>query len=255
MRNGYLLSLGSEPLLLTPFQNPKGAASWDMDEKFRWRVSETPQAGRLEEAEALVFSQIDRGIDRRIQDEKYFPRLFLSAGAFLVVYFVLSFAVRDPIPMVDELLAGIAAAVGVWILMERKAVQSDASVKIRLELKQRVFEAETTIDPAVGDIEAWLDRFLGAGALEAADALVRTAEADLPPLEGVPEDFTVLLEERLQTTAPRLHALVPRIREARKDQDPNVRLNSRLVEALQTQPREVALLALFVKILEISEQF
>lgn len=252
MKRGFFLTgHGAPDFILTPFQNPKSSASWDISEKFSWVVGESLEAGELDVLEKEVFSQIDRGINRWIQDVKYFPRLFLSAATFLVVYFALSFAVRDPIPVFDELVAGIIAAAAVWVGMERKAIASDSSIRQRLELKQRVSDAEILIDQSVFDIESWLSDVSSLPVLELADCIVRCRNHDLPPLSGLPgDDFLPCLHEYISSGFPRLFALVPEIRLARKDVDCNMKLNSRLVRAGQSGVFGLALTALYVKACE-----
>lgn len=253
MKTGYLIKrANAEPLIISQFQNPKTSESWDPMEKFRWDTAETPQAGEIENIDRTLFSQIDAGIDRWIQDAKYFPRLFLSAGAFLVIYFALSFAVRDPIPVIDEFIAGAAGAVAVWFFMEKKARRSDASIKRRLELKQRISEAEIVISHEMSGIENWIDDLGSLSVLEIADCIVRCNGSDLKGLELPAGDFPKLLFEQVQLRIGKLMDQLPRIEHARMDTDANIPLNGFLVQAGQKSASDLVLLALAVKVKEIA---
>lgn len=253
MKNGFLIRLkNKDAMVITPFQNPKSAVEWDMHERIRWNVSETPQSGELEKLDKLTFSQIDRGIDRWIQDVKYFPRLFCSAAAFLVIYFALSFAVRDPIPVIDEFIAGLAGSAVVWYLLDRKAVKSDASIKRRLEFKQRVSDAEIVLVHSLAEIEDWMSNLSQKTILALCDSIVRSTEADLASFEIPASEFVPMLEEYCMLNIPKLMKLVPQILEARKDTDPNVQLSGRLVQAGQKSLDDLVLLALVVKAKEMT---
>lgn len=252
MKTGYFIKRRSgNNFIVSPFQNPRKAENWDMMESFSWMVGNTLETGELDNLDSTTFHQIDRGIDRWIQDAKYFPRLFLSAAAFIVVYFALSFAVRDPIPLIDEFIAGFAAAAAVWFYMDKRAIKSDASVKRRLELKQRVSDAELKIDQNIVDLENWLDEVGSYNLLELTDAIVRCNSTDLPEINALPgNDFCSLLEEYCQMTIPRLVKLLPQVQEARRDTDPNVKLAGFLVESGQSNLENLIRLAFLVAVKE-----
>ncbi len=100
--------------------------------------------GREPRVESLTFLRNDlylraeAALKLWILDRKFVPRFVLSAAAFLVVYFVMTYAVRDPIPMVDEILLGLAAGVGVYHLLGRRYLDSDEVMSKRVQLRSAV---------------------------------------------------------------------------------------------------------------------
>ncbi len=69
-------------------------------------------------------------------EQWFIPRFLGAAGIFLVVFFVLSFGIRDPLPYVDELVVafGISAlAFWAWSRTGLKSVEFQNQVKTALE--------------------------------------------------------------------------------------------------------------------------
>jgi hypothetical protein len=53
----------------------------------------------------------------------------------VVTYFFFSYVVRDPLPVIDEVVLGVTAAVGYFILQGRRDLASKRAVKKRLDLR------------------------------------------------------------------------------------------------------------------------
>lgn len=131
----YVRRTDSRDLFLSPFFEKSRVISWE-EEPIVVETAAQPQALPEEHILYFLYSFIDRAVDAWIQELKYIPRLLNAAAAFLVLYFFFSFAVRDPIPMVDELLFSGAGAAGVYIWTARRNRKSDIAQKRRTELKR-----------------------------------------------------------------------------------------------------------------------
>jgi hypothetical protein len=82
-----------------------------------------------------LYRQIEAGVRDWLSDVRFIPKFLISALAFVVLYFFLSFVVRDPLPVIDELAFGLAGAVVVFILLGRRDVNSKTATKKRLDLR------------------------------------------------------------------------------------------------------------------------
>lgn len=101
----------------------------------------------------LLYSYIDRAVDAWVQELKYIPRLINSAVAFLLLYFFFSFVIRDPLPMLDEILLASGGAVAVYLWTAAKNRKSEIAHKRRIELKMNADRAELVTDGTAQDME------------------------------------------------------------------------------------------------------
>ncbi|MBL7006278.1 MAG: hypothetical protein ISR78_04275 [Spirochaetia bacterium] len=133
-------------LYLNPFLNKKWVIDWDLEEQIKIKVSNKISEQDKEDYLFELYTGIDSGVNSWIQELKYIPRFINSALAFLVVYFFMSFVIRDPFPVIDELIAGAAAAVGIYFLTAARNRKSDIAMKKRIELKNQADQAAFIVD-------------------------------------------------------------------------------------------------------------
>lgn len=134
MKYCYLLSRSSKELLcISPFTDPLKVLDWQEDEALNVYSAATLTQNQRDVLHTTLYKEIDRGVDRWVQDTRYLPRLFLGGVVFLLTYFIFSLAVRDPIPMIDELFIAAAAtliAVNVMSRRDRKVRSPSSSVSL-----------------------------------------------------------------------------------------------------------------------------
>jgi hypothetical protein len=117
----------------------------------RQRVMERMEAhplvglyGREPRVEAITQfrNELYRLIEEEVRDwigeSRFIPRFLISAGVFLLVYVGLSLAVRDPLPVVDEIALSLAAAIGAFFLRRRRDMRSDRALSKRMKLRNKV---------------------------------------------------------------------------------------------------------------------
>ncbi|HSV56499.1 MAG TPA: hypothetical protein VLH39_05255 [Magnetospirillaceae bacterium] len=85
-----------------------------------------PAAGEAEAVRLELHGQLEKGLRADALDRGFYARLLASGGAFLALYLFLSILIRDPVPLVDELLVGGLGAFAVWFALERRALSSGA---------------------------------------------------------------------------------------------------------------------------------
>ena len=154
MKNCYLLSRSSKELLcISPFSDPLKVLDWQERETLNVYSATTLTQDQRDVLHTTLYKEIDRGVDRWVQDTRYLPRLFLGGLVFLLTYFIFSLAVRDPIPMIDELLIAGAATLIAVNVMSRRDKKSSLALKQRLTLKNRVGEAVYDLDDELKCVE------------------------------------------------------------------------------------------------------
>ncbi|MCK4516991.1 MAG: hypothetical protein KAU31_17150 [Spirochaetaceae bacterium] len=85
-----------------------------------------------------LYRLVETRVKRWVADSRFIPRFILSAGIFLVSYLFLSFVVRDPLPILDEVAISLAVAIGANVLLGRRDLKSEAALKKRIALRSKV---------------------------------------------------------------------------------------------------------------------
>ncbi len=112
---------------------------------------------------ADLYRAMEHGSRRHFLDKGYYPRLFLTVFTFLGIYLFFSIVIRDPVPMIDELLLGGLAAAAVFFASERKALSSPKHIESLLSLRRSI-DSSMFIESRVVDlVESWRDEALELG--------------------------------------------------------------------------------------------
>jgi len=125
------------PIFLHPFHG-KDALGLLEKSDITGVYGEEPRVEALTMFRNELYRIVEDEVKNWIADTKFIPRFLISAGVFLVAYFVLSYAVRDPVPVLDELSLSIAGAIVVYVALGKRYQQSDAAMKKRMRIRGKV---------------------------------------------------------------------------------------------------------------------
>ena len=243
-----------QPLLISPFRDVTTTSTWNTDDEIVWQSSTILSTHEKDEALYAMYRDIDRGVDRWIQDARYLPRLIICAITFLVIYFIFSLAVRDPIPMVDELLLAAGGAIGMGVFLTRRDKKSDVAMKRRMEFKQNASRTDFIVQDGLSHYEKYLDDMAFMETIELADRLANVGNGDLPQVELAEEhrgswqyEVAAALIELVRLTDKHLFGWYLRIKEVREQAKRDITLSARLLKhAMSPQRLDIALLALMI---------
>jgi hypothetical protein len=106
---------------------------------------------------------MEKGTRRYYLNKGYYFRLAFTTGTFIVTYLFLSILVRDPVPLIDELLLGLLAAAAVFFASERRALSSPRHLESVLRLRRAIDGAYFSESRIVDLVEAWRDEAVALG--------------------------------------------------------------------------------------------
>lgn len=163
-------------------------------------------------ASTVLRNEASAAVRLWIQNKRYFPRLIISAAVFLVAYVLASFLIRDPLPMIDEILIGLAAAAAAWVLLSR----NDAKATVAKEKEKKLFRIINTAEVLCsGSLKALEDCYLSLFSYDTAalcSKLVRD-ELEAPP---VTEDVRASALCYLRTHEPLMLKDIEKIKAGKK---------------------------------------
>ncbi|MBI9108225.1 MAG: hypothetical protein JEZ04_15855 [Spirochaetales bacterium] len=118
--------------------------------------------GREPRIESLTLLRNDlyRLVEQAVKDwtaeRKFIPRFLISTGFFLFLYIFMSMVIRDPIPMVDELLIGLAGGILLYIFLSKRDSDSKPATEMKVRLRTKVDEIVFNEDSFVIEAELYL---------------------------------------------------------------------------------------------------
>jgi len=100
-----------------------------------------------------LYRMIESAVKSWVAEKKFIPRFLVSTGVFLVLYFVLSFAIRDPIPMIDEIAVGLGGALIMYFYLSKRGQSSRLASEYRVTLRSKVDKIIFEQDDFIQEVE------------------------------------------------------------------------------------------------------
>lgn len=155
------------------------------------RYGAEPRVEALTAFREELYGGVDAAVNAWRADARFIPRFLLSAAVFLPAYFAFSYLIRDPIPVIDDMIYAAGVSFLVYTLLKRKDPTSEPAAKKRAALTAVVDGIRFSESPFVLWVEEILHRHeTGGSAVEAsptdadrqeAEQLVRLMEDKLFP--------------------------------------------------------------------------
>ena len=129
---------------------------------------------------ASVISGLEKRVNYYIQDKHYLWRLFASAGVFLILYLFMSLAIRDPLPMLDEILIASVGAFITWILIAKHDTNARFAIKTKNEWRDSVIAADLEYSNTMEFVDEYMAKLETIGFK---DLIKMLADGDVPLYE------------------------------------------------------------------------
>lgn len=249
MEKIYVVRRKKYPDLILSRYSQRRNLTEGLDGKTSSFVCSSPPLEDMDDCVRIIYADIDSYITAWIADSRYIFRLLVSAGVFLAVYFVMSIALRDPLPLLDEMLLGILAALLAWRALARRDEKSQNISHTRLRLKKQI-EARAETSDAVALLETFLEKAEASDLLSLADYCAGISSRDMSflqlPLEM--SDIQTLLrylEGHLELQERTIYRNYRRACSL-KGEDAAHRFSSLLVHEAQRRSSDLSLLALAI---------
>lgn len=144
-----------------------------------------------------LYRQVELGVRSWVSDQRFIPKFLISAGVFVLGYFFMSYVIRDPIPVIDELAVALGLGVGSFLLQGRRDLNSRLATAKRLALRVKVDQIVFQDSEFVKQVELALHRHEGGSLEEVVGQIVEPVQAELGgAYRDEASQFLQLLESR-----------------------------------------------------------
>lgn len=256
MANIYVVKDTKKNFVLTPFFKDKTIGSKEGEEEVVFYTSGSTSEEERDESRLYTYKAVDDSVELWIQEKRYFPRLIASAFTFLVVYFFMSLVLRDPIPMLDELVGSTVASIAVWFLISKKDKKGPITNKKKLEIKREVSNADFKELEGLRTIEAYLDNLRSFDNIDLSDRLLNVDNITLEEIDFKDFDDSFLNQFReyfnryIFKTNSNMKIYFDKVCEKRIEDKSDEALSSKLVQLDRNANIDLPLLVLLVVLKE-----
>jgi hypothetical protein len=186
----HLSRTGTRPAFLHSLKPDKSFIPLAEGSLVRGRYGREPRIESITLLRGDLYRMCETAVREWVFELRCSPRFLFCAGVFFVAYFFASFVIRDPLPMIDELLIGLAAAAITWLLIGRRFLSSRAAEEKRNDLHTFIDGITFTESDFIKKIEETLeglDGAAGAGLVKIYNAACCGEDEPLSRLELLPE--------------------------------------------------------------------
>lgn len=152
----HLFRKDGKSLILHPFSTSERLLSCLEHNKLEGRYGKEPRVESLTLFRNELYRMIENAVRNWVSDLRFIPKFLISTGVFLVMYFLLSYVIRDPIPVIDEIALSLAGGIITYFLIGRKDMSSDRAMKKRVGLRTGVDQIQFRESDFIKKVEATL---------------------------------------------------------------------------------------------------
>jgi hypothetical protein len=154
----HLYRKDGSALFLHPFQDINRFLELLQSAEIEGRYGREPQVESFTLFRKDLHRMVGVAVRRWVSQRRFIPRFLISSIAFLLVYFFFSFAVSDPLPMIDEVVIGVFVGFLTYVGMHRIDLRSEIVAKRTRDLRVKIDHIYFQSDPFVLEVENELER-------------------------------------------------------------------------------------------------
>ncbi|MCL2293655.1 MAG: hypothetical protein FWC36_02150 [Spirochaetes bacterium] len=122
------------------------------------RYGEQPVIESLTAFRNTIYRIVEESVNNWVNESKFIPRFLISAATFLLAYFFYSFAIRTPIPMIDNIVFAIICAVICYFFLGRRYRETTTASKLRAHYRGIIDRIVFSQSNFITTLEAFLVR-------------------------------------------------------------------------------------------------
>ncbi len=146
-------------LFLHPFDDAEVLLTLDNETQIIGKYGQEPQVEYITLFRKELYRAVDTAVNSWIQEKKFIPNFLWASVGFLLLYFLFTFSLRDPLPMIDEIIIAGLGAAALYVYRLRKAHTLPQADQLRKKLRWRMDHIEFHEDPFVKEVEELLHRY------------------------------------------------------------------------------------------------
>ena len=134
----HILRYDGSALFVHPFRGDEATMQILERSSVEGLYGAEPEVSALTQFRNELYGLAERSIRAWDAETRFIPRFVVSATVFMASFLFLSVVVRDPLPLLDELLLALALAIGSYLMLRKRGSSTEAVERKRIALRSRV---------------------------------------------------------------------------------------------------------------------
>ena len=179
-RKAYLFHFSrkdGKSFFLDPFQDPNELISVIENSELIGLYGSEPKVEAITWFRNELYRKVEAAVKVWVAERRFIPRFLISSAIFLLVYLFMSLVIRDPLPMVDEILVAFGASIALYVFLARRDLSSAWSSKKRAELRGKIDSIYFQEDQFVKEVEKNLRRLETGSAQQALESIILSTDS------------------------------------------------------------------------------
>lgn len=191
----HIFRSDGQSLFLHPLSNPDKLVAQLGNAEVIGRYGKEPRVEALTLFRNELYREIETSVKRWLADIRFIPKFLISAAVFIITYFFLSFVIRDPVPLIDEIAISLGVSVVLYYLLSRRDISSEKATKKRLVLRSAVDKITFRQSPFVQQVEKILHQNESSSIKEVIRQILEPIEQQLSESQKEEADHFIQLLE------------------------------------------------------------
>jgi hypothetical protein len=125
-------------LFIHPLEKPGTMLEVTDEIALQGRYGREPRVESVTMLRNELYRRIETDVRDWINERRFIPRFLIASTIFLMVYLFMAVVIRDPIPIVDELLIAGGSGIAGFFVVGRRFEQSRVASRRRVALRAKV---------------------------------------------------------------------------------------------------------------------
>ncbi len=157
-RGIYFLNWNSHKCFIADFPQKSQLIEFLEDENFKGYYGSSPGAEDMKEFQSLGKVKIEMALRAWYNDSRFLIHFILTTGIFLLSFYFLSYIIRDPLPLVDEIVLSLVLALLGWYRLNNQDLQSEKVLLKKQGLIQALDRIPFEKSPFLVQVELYLEK-------------------------------------------------------------------------------------------------
>lgn len=157
-RNIYFLHWNTHKCFLCDLPEKSELIEYLENEKIQGQYGSSPGTEDLQSFQGEWKVKIDLAVRSWFNDSRFLLHFILATGIFLLSFYFLSYVVRDPLPLVDEIVISLVLSFLGWYRLSNQEVHSEKALLIKQELIQSLNRIPFESAEFLKQVELYLEK-------------------------------------------------------------------------------------------------
>ncbi|OQY33871.1 MAG: hypothetical protein B6241_06565 [Spirochaetaceae bacterium 4572_59] len=157
-RNIYFLHWNTNKCFISDLPEKSELIEYFENGAIKGQYGSSPDTEDLQSFQSEWKVKIDLAVRSWFNDSKFLLHFILATAIFLLSFYFLSYVIRDPLPLVDEIVLSLVLSILAWFRLSNQEVHSEKALVKKQELTQSLNSISFENGAFLKQVELYLEK-------------------------------------------------------------------------------------------------